>query len=715
MRARRLRQPAGATLAPHPCLCSCSCSTPLSLSRPLHPHSSPRRVTESPVSLADILGDGGALSRTFDGYESRPQQLEMAHAVDAALAHGTPLLVEAGTGTGKSLAYLVPAVRSGLRVVISTATKALGEQIMQRDLPTLARLGLPADATLVKGLSNYVCLRRLDDHRRAAATGKVRADGALTRVLDWVDHTDSGDRADLADVSDDAPVWRDVTSSSETRIGQRCQFFDRCFVTRMRRKAEASKIIVTNHHLFFADLALRQNPGGQALPDYDAVIFDEAHALEDIATEFFGVRVTRARIDGLARDATRAFDHAGLLKDPSRALTLTRVLATLADASDSMFRTLPRPRAESSRTFLRPESLEGDLGRAMRSLRSALTELCDQAREFVTLGDALLSVTRRADTTCEALDRIANPMPQAFVAYTDVDARGGGAVAAAPVEIGEMLKAQLWSRTKAVVLTSATLATSGERGFQFIRGRLGVPEDADSLQLASPFDFPTQAALYVSATLPEPRDPEFLAAAAREVRALVDVTGGGAFLLCTSVRAMRAFAEELRGRWPYETFVQGEAPKNVLLQRFREAHDAVLIATSSFWEGVDVPGHALRLVIMDKLPFDSPDDPVVASRIQRLTDAGRSPFAEYQLPSAALALKQGFGRLIRTRRDVGIVAILDRRLVKRGYGRSLLAALPPASRCHSIEEVSAFWAHASSATEEDFPRSTQGTNVPVRA
>ncbi len=655
------------------------------------------------MAARDLLADGGPLARVLPGYESRPEQLKMADAVEAALEGGTALLVEAGTGTGKSLAYLVPAARSSLRVVISTATKALGEQIMEKDLPTLRRLGLHPDVTLVKGLSNYVCKRRLEEYRQAVVTGAAAPESGLDRVLAWADETDTGDRADLASVPDDAPVWREVVSSSETRIGPKCRFYETCFVTRMRRAAEASQVIVTNHHLWCADLALRGgSAGAQALPDHDAVIFDEAHALEDVATEFFGVRITRSRIETLVRDADRALRTSGFFVDRSREASVVRTLTGMSAGALRMFAALPRgatgPGGAGSRLLLGPDQLAGELGDGAQQLARSLAELGAHVRDFVGTNDMLLSVARRTAGIIEALKTAMDPESATHVAFAEPDARGGGAVGASPVEIGAILAERLWSRRGAVVLTSATLSAGGD--FGFIRQRLGVPEEARELTLSSPFDFGVQAGLYIPRRLPEPRDHGYLDAAAEEIERLVDITRGGAFVLCTSVRMMRAFRETLRGAWPYPTFMQGEAPKGRLLEKFRSAGNAVLFATSSFWEGVDVPGRALRLVIMDKLPFEAPNDPVTAARIARLTAQGHDAFDDYQVPAAALTLKQGFGRLVRTRRDAGIVAILDRRILTRRYGAALLNALPPAARCETIADVEVFWEAVES--REDF-------------
>lgn len=687
------------------------------------------------MSVSAILGDGGALAKALRGYESRPEQLSMAIAVEKALADSSVLLVEAGTGTGKSLAYLVPAAKSGMRVVVSTATKALGEQIVQRDLPTLAKLGLRPSVALVKGLSNYVCLRRLDEHRRAIVSGAARPDPHMDAVVRWVEDTASGDRSDLEWVPDDAPIWREVTASSDTRIGAKCRFYEQCFVTRMRRRADAAQIIVTNHHLFCADLALRSsNFGAQVLPDYDAVIFDEAHALEEVATEFFGVRITRARAETLVRDASRAFEAAGFFVDPTRQHAIGRILADILSANLDLFTLLPRSGARASgfgatdtlertmsnvgRVVLDGAAIEGPFGDAARALSAALTRLSESLRDFVGGGDALLSVARRTQALRDALVMVLDAANPAQVVYGEPDARGGGAIGVSPIEVGPLLRERLWAKRCAVVLTSATLCsktppvssvspansaatsasaeaapkvTQGAEGFMFVRMRLGVPKEAVELALPSPFDYGAQSALYVPRKIPEPRDEEYFEAATREIMKLVNITRGGAFVLCTSHRQMKAFAGELRRKWKYPSFVQGEAPKQALLSRFRAAGDGVLFATSSFWEGVDVPGRALRLVVIDKLPFEAPTDPVVAARIARLKERGGEPFVSFQVPVATLALKQGFGRLIRTRSDAGIVAILDKRLLTKGYGRTMLEALPPASRCNSIEELQAFW------------------------
>ncbi len=686
------------------------------------------------LSARDVLGPGSPLSRTLEGWELRTGQLEMAEAVEQALRHESHLLVEAGTGTGKTLAYLVPAVLSGRKVVISTATRALQEQIFVKDLPLLARVlathGVPPPrAALMKGLSNYVCLRRLAEAR---ASGGHAGDAELARILDWVERTESGDRAELADLPEDAAVWREVASSSETRIGAGCEHFDRCFVTRMRREAEEAQLVVVNHHLFLADLALRSGPRGahaSVLPAYDAVVFDEAHQIEDIATDFFGTRVSSARIESLLRDAERALGAANALE----ALASGPVRATLEgahEASHAFFSALAfgvpaeaqpawakgrgRPGSAAPAYAAEAKRLlsEADITPQVRSAYEAL-DVRLEALEAVAQSrkeEAVQMVGRRAGDLRDELRGIVNgvratdgevdgtspAMPERglhlvdIVRWIDVRSRSVS-LGASPVDVGAALRGRLFDRVPSVVCTSATLATAG--AFHFAKARLGAPPDTAELVVPSPFDFAARAALYVADDLPDPADAAFEPAATDRIADLVAMTDGGAFVLCTSTRAMKSLHARLRGRvGDRPLLLQGERPKHMLLSRFRASERAVLVATMSFWEGVDVPGWALRLVVIDKVPFAPPNDPVVAARCARIDRDGGNGFAQYSVPSAAMALKQGFGRLIRTQRDAGVVAILDGRIVRRGYGRMLVGSLPPARRVRRVEELRAFWA-----------------------
>ena len=654
----------------------------------------------TPPLVREILGPAGPLSRGFRGYEDRPGQLAMAEAVERALAGDRVLVCEAGTGTGKTLAYLVPAILSGRKVVVSTATRALQEQIFTKDIPLIRQtLGLTVSAALMKGLSNYLCLRRFAEYRASPEASEPRAMRALSVLDEWARATSSGDVSDIRDLSEDEPVWGEVSSSSETRIGQGCEHFAPCFVTRMKREAEAARIIVVNHHLFFADLALRGPHAGAALPDYDAVIFDEAHQLEDIATDFFGIRVSSTRIASILRDTERAFVTAGL-SDKLLRKGEGAVLVELArDAGQRFFGEVARARGARELSDRRPGSPEGrvtissefwrgDVLAAYHKLDSVLEALAAYAGARQT-SEAMEVVTRRAaelrDDLAEIVDGAHNQ-----VTWAEVRSRSA-AIGASPVDLADTLKGKLFAQVPAVVLTSATLAAN--HSFAYLRSRLGLDGDdlpVDELEVPSPFDYETKALLYLPRDLPDPSDPAWLSAAEKRIAELVAASDGGAFVLSTSKRVMQALYASLSRSGGRPILVQGEAPKSMLLDKFRQRPDAVLVATMSFWEGVDVPGKALRLVIIDKIPFQVPTDPVVLARSAAMEALGKNPFAHYHVPSAAITLKQGFGRLIRSRKDAGIVALLDKRVHTKSYGRTLLLSLPPAQRTDDLAEAKAF-------------------------
>ena len=686
-----------------------------------------------PARVDEVLGPASPLARRLKGYEHREGQLLMARAVHEALAKDGHLFVEAGTGTGKTLAYLVPAILSGRKVVVSTATHALQEQIFTKDLPlvreVLAEHGVEFKAALMKGLSNYLCKRRLAERLRSGE--QVSAD--LARIERWALSSSDGDRAELEELEEGAHAWRDVHSSTETRIGAGCKYYEECFVTRMRREAEQAQVVVVNHHLFFADLALRtgKNGGfGGAIPNYDAVIFDEAHQIESVATDFFGVRISTARIDSLLRDARRGIIAAKVLDSSSMVL-----VDQVEHASEMFFRAWSNAGREGGRPSSRgPSSRPPPSGRGGEESRRMLAQS--------DWTDARVTVLARLDAALEALYAFAAANDRedavAVLARRSADLRAdlariratgqteerhwepddpvAGALAkaaegfksgvvwidqrertvslgASPVDLGPLLREKLFDRVPSVVCTSATLATGTSVGpsFHFARSRLGARPDTVELVVPSPFDFENRAALYIAEDLPEPNELGFEDACANRVADLVAITGGGAFVLCTSNRAMRSIRNALHGRVPGPLLVQGEAPKHVLLDRFRDSGAAVLVATMSFWEGVDVPGSALRLVVLDKIPFAVPSDPVVAARCTRIEAEGGNPFSQYSVPSAAITLKQGFGRLIRTKKDAGLVALLDRRAVRKGYGKALLAGLPPARRVRTLDDVREFW------------------------
>lgn len=648
-------------------------------------------ASDAMTSAQAVLGPHGVFAERMPGYEPRAAQLEMARAVERALAHDGTLLVEAGTGTGKTLAYLVPALLSGKKVVISTGTKTLQDQIMHHDLPLIERmLGRPVSAACMKGLGNYLCLRRYEELLSSPAA----VSGPLVRKLPLLerfrDTTETGDRAELAELGDDAvgaELWREVQSGSDTRIGPKCRHYEDCFVTRMRRQAEAAELVVINHHLFFADLALRGPHGGGVLPDHGAVVFDEAHLLEDIATEFFGVTVSTTKLEVLVRDATRALSAAGLMRDAER------LLSGVALTAATFFQTLPRPKTgESGRVPLSPELFVSRMQEPMFALDNALDALASYGKRMQSESEAVAQLARRTEQIRTDVAAIAEGGGGDRVTWTLARGRSVS-IGASPVELGARLREELFLRGQGLVLTSATLGASGS--FEYLKTRLGIDFEVDELSLPSPFDYDAQAALYLPRDMPDPRDAAFAERARREIVDLVRLTHGGAFVLCTSLRAMHDFAERCRPEIAERVLVQGEAPNAALLEAFRRDGNAVLFATAGFWQGVDVPGAALRLVILDKLPFDVPTDPLIEARCAKLKERGIEPFMKYLVPQAALALKQGFGRLIRTRSDRGIVALLDGRVTKKGYGKVFLRTLPAARRCETLAEVRELWQGAS--------------------
>ncbi|MBC8131503.1 MAG: ATP-dependent DNA helicase [Deltaproteobacteria bacterium] len=657
------------------------------------------------MKAADVLGPGGLLAAAFPGYEHRPGQLDMSARIARAIDDDERLMVEAGTGTGKTLAYLVPAILSGRKVVISTATKNLQDQIARVDLPRLASvMPRPFTWAVMKGLGNYVCRRRLAEYERQTT---LVADPAFDRLRGWVDQTASGDRADVPDLPDDSPLWREVASSPETRIGARCAYNDRCFVTGMRRNAATADIVVTNHHLFFADLALRGTwPEAAVLPAYEAVIFDEAHQIEDIAGEFFGVHVSTQRLAAIARDLDRV--QSG---DPLRAQSLaSRLQGTTAGWADALRARTPKTRiGEEVRAALSDDIWTSAVRARYHDLDAVLEELAvwldadgQTVRESIRAAPELAALGRRAQSARDDLSVLADITggtrvhAAANVRWIVTGPRGVG-IHTAPVDVGPRLAAAFGAHPGAAIFTSATLTVADS--FNYMRQRLGLGDTASEAAYPSPFRYDRQALLYVAVDLPEPTHADFPAAAAVRAAELCRITDGRALLLFTSFRNLRHVAAHLRQVLPHQVLVQGERPRHVLLAALREQVGSILLATQSFWEGVDVPGEALSLVVIDRLPFGVPDDPLTAARIHRLRDEGDDPFGAYQLPRAALALKQGFGRLIRTRSDAGIVALLDGRIARRTYGSTLFSSLPNnCPRTESLHDVATFWARVHPVT-----------------
>ncbi len=664
-----------------------------------------------------ILGPRGPLADELVGYEPRPGQLAMAERVARAIDLDERLLVEAGTGTGKTLAYLVPAILSGRKVVIATGTKTLQDQIARIDLPRLeAVLPEPFTFAVMKGLANYVCLRRLGEHARQLSLS-VTPDLALARVQAFVERSLTGDRADLDGLPDDAPIWREIASTPETRLGARCAYYERCFVTGMRRRAADARVVLTNHHLFFADLALRARwPEAQVLPPYEVVIFDEAHQLEEVATEFFGLHVSSQRLFALARDVARASVPAiSAVRTASIARRLQGITEALADALRDR---LPAPRGgmDEIRVPLPPElwsSARGDAGAPLARYHELDTVLEEASALFQRLAEddpgaiavlgtappprdpgtsaALAGLARRAGALRNELAAMIDANRRDQVRWITASPRNVS-LRTSPVDVAPLLARSFDAHPGPVIFTSATLSTGGS--FQFVRERLGLGDAAAEASFPSPFRYSEQALIYLATDLPDPTDERrFPAAAAARMLALCRASRGRALLLFTSFRNLRLAETHLRAAGEFPLLVQGTRPRHALLAALRDHVGSVLLATGSFWEGVDVPGEALSLVVMDRLPFAVPDDPLTAARIGRIREEGGDPFAGYQLPRAALSLKQGFGRLVRTRRDTGVVALLDGRIARRQYGAALLESLPrECRRTEELEEVERFFA-----------------------
>jgi ATP-dependent DNA helicase DinG len=666
-------------------------------------------------------------------YELRPGQLQMARAVQRALASGQVLLCEAGTGTGKTLAYLVAAILSRQKVVVSTATRALQDQIFSQDLPLIeGALGLEPRAALMKGLANYVCRRRYAEFAASPEAHTARFTSALAALERWLGRTETGDFSEIDELEESDPIFAEVAASSDTRVGAACPFYADCFITKMKRRADAARILVVNHHLFFADLVLRGPHPGKVIPDYDAAIFDEAHQLEDIATVFFGLQLSSGQLERVVSDAERALLRARAAGAGGAQDSLRQLLAHVRSAAVAFWQQLrAEAPSEVGRVTLEREVwagspqqvwhvLDADLEALGASVQTAYLRLGAQSpspseRESrASLRETLAVVERRTDQVRQQLCQIIEGAAGMVSWFEPAERRA--TLGCSAVDVSAVLRQQIFESIPSVVLTSATLATSYPDGgegcpatlagelarspFAFLRSRLGLT-GADiavtELVVPSPFDFERRALLYIPRDLPPPTSRGFVAAAIERVAELVELTRGGALVLATSLRSMRALANGLREQLlGYPVLVQGEAPKRTLLDELRRSGDAVLVATMGFWHGVDIPGPSLRLVVLEKIPFAVPTDPVVRARSLALEQSGQSAFMHLAVPAAAITLKQGFGRLIRTRADRGIVALFDERIHRRGYAGRILAALPPAARTTELEAVRRFWAGADS-------------------
>src|SRR5829696_2335908 len=647
--------------------------------------------------MLEVFGPDGLIARAHSEYEYRPGQVEMARAVMRAFEEKRHLIVEAGTGTGKTLAYLVPAVAAALggngRVIVSTGTKNLQEQLMEKDIPFLQEV-LPKRfaATYMKGRSNYVCLNRLARAQSAPVLEGLDEVDYFEEVTQWSRHSGTGDRAELASLPESLSFWRHIDARSESCLGQKCPDFDACFITRMRNRAQEADIVVVNHHLFFADLSLRNGNFGSVLPDYTAVILDEAHLVEEVASEYFGAQVSNYQMDDLVRDL-------GMLpiEDAEVDQELTHSVARMSRFADNFFMGFRDGRGEDGRypiipgTFAKRKSsgeMEatplGELYMALEGAIARTETTLDAVKDKLPEMEAIV---RRLRELRFELEFIVTGTDKKFVYWLERRNRGVF-LRASPIDVAGLLQDKLFEEVPSVVLTSATLSSGGN--FAFIRDRLGL-DTADDLIAASSFDFESQAILYLPPRMPDPRDREWSQAAAEEVIRILNATEGRAFVLSTSLAGMQSLYENVSSEIDFPCLIQGSASKSQLLRQFRETPNAVLFATSSFWQGVDVRGEQLSCVIIDKLPFAVPTDPIVAARQRYIEDSGGSSFYEYSVPQAIIALKQGLGRLIRGATDRGVLAVLDPRLRTKGYGRTFLQSLPRCKVTSRISDLETFF------------------------
>ena len=605
--------------------------------------------------MDDVFGPGGSLARALPGYEPRPEQAALAAAVDRALSCGEHLVAEAGTGVGKSLAYLVPALASGQRVVVATATKALQEQLLRSDVPVAAAVAdRRVRVELLKGRQNYLCRRQLQGFQPELDVGG-RDGAAWAAMQTWLGVTETGDRAEL-EVEPSPGLWSELAVGADRCSGRRCPFVAACFAEAARARAGEAELVIVNHALYFADVAA----GGGILPEHDAVVFDEAHRLEESAAGWLGGSVSRAGLRRLVLDVERAARDA-------HTTAPTRQLERVVSTGDRLLAAVAPP---GGRRRLRTTPVELAL-----ILIDALGDLAGALQGSGEEHDAL---ARRALVNAAQVEATLDAEPQGRVVWAEPDA-----LAWAPVDVADELRERLWDDGPTAILVSATLAAGEDAGF--VRHRLGLNHAREAI-VGSPYDFREQALLYVPRTMPDPRAEDFLDRAADEIVALLSLSEGRALVLTSSYRALDAYRDRVRGRVPYDVLVQGEAPRERLLERFRDDVGSVLLATSTFWQGVDIPGESLSLLVIDKLPFSAPGDPLHEARCEAVERDGGDWFRGYALPTAVLQLRQGFGRLIRGHADRGVVAILDPRLRSRPYGRVFLEALP---RCPLVDEQSA--------------------------
>ncbi len=631
-------------------------------------------------SPSQILGPDGLLAKHLPGFAARPQQQEMAEAVTRALEDNAILIAEAGTGTGKTFAYLIPAMLSGHKVIISTGTKNLQDQLFHKDIPLVRdALAVPVDVALLKGRANYLCHHRLQLAQEEGRFLTRSQTAELQEIATWSGRSGSGDIAELSTISEDSPLWSQVTSSADNCLGSDCDYLDECFLAKARRRAQEADVLVVNHHLLFADMALKDEGFGELLPGANAFILDEAHQLPDTASNFFGTTISANQLLELVRDS---------IAEEIREAGESRELRTRAEKLEKAIRDMRLAFGEGQRRGGWNEVAEGrELNEGIARVAELLDDLSQGLKVLSGRGKGLESCYQRSEELIVRFTLLTGPTPEGMIHWFETHTRSF-TISFTPMDVAQLFQQQLQAHPAAWVFTSATLAV-GE-SFQHFSDQLGL-EGAVSHRWDSPFDYPHQAVLYVPPQMPEPNSPGYTEAVVAAALPVLQASRGRAFVLFTSHRALREAAELLEGKLDYPLLIQGDAPRTRLLEEFRQKGNAVLLGTGSFWEGVDVRGEALSCVIIDKLPFASPGDPVLQARIDAMRQAGGNPFMEYQLPQAVITLKQGVGRLIRDVSDRGVLMLCDPRLGTKSYGRIFLDSLPPMSKTLKLEVVQRFF------------------------